>query len=55
MSDADDNRDGVLSWPEYLQDAFGVDVEEEIGAEDTGDTGMVGVWIFFFYFFLLPL
>lgn len=41
MSDADDNHDGLLSWPEYLQDAFGVDIEEEIGTEDTGDTGML--------------
>ncbi|XP_028156604.1 reticulocalbin-2 isoform X1 [Ostrinia furnacalis] len=43
MSEVDDNRDGVVSWPEYLQDAFGVDTEEEVGPEDTGDSGMVGL------------
>ncbi|XP_073941306.1 reticulocalbin-2-like isoform X2 [Choristoneura fumiferana] len=41
MSEADDNRDGVVTWGEYLQDAFGVDAEEEIAPEDTGDTGML--------------
>ncbi|CAG9784705.1 unnamed protein product [Diatraea saccharalis] len=41
MSEVDDNRDGTVSWPEYLQDAFGVDAEEEIGPEDTGDSGML--------------
>lgn len=41
MSEVDDNRDGVISWAEYLQDAFGVDAEEEIGPEDTGDSGML--------------
>ncbi|KAL4720853.1 hypothetical protein ACJJTC_016722 [Scirpophaga incertulas] len=43
MAEVDDNHDGVVSWAEYLQDAFGVDTEEEIGPEDTGDTGMVGL------------
>lgn len=56
MSEVDDNRDGVVSWAEYLQDAFGVDTEEEVGPEDTGDSGMVGVrflilFSFFFIFF----
>ncbi|KAL0894389.1 hypothetical protein ABMA27_013011 [Loxostege sticticalis] len=41
MSEVDDNRDGVVSWAEYLQDAFGVDTEEEVGPEDTGDSGML--------------
>lgn len=41
MSEADDNRDGIVTWGEYLKDAFGVDAEEEIGPEDTGDTGLV--------------
>ncbi|CAH0404571.1 unnamed protein product [Chilo suppressalis] len=43
MAEVDDNRDGLVSWPEYLQDAFGVDAEEEINPEDTGDSGMVGL------------
>lgn len=41
MSEADDNRDGIVTWGEYLKDAFGVDAEEEIGPEDTGDTGLL--------------
>ncbi|XP_045761406.1 reticulocalbin-2 isoform X1 [Maniola jurtina] len=41
MSEADDNRDGIVTWPEYLRDTFGVDAESEIGPEDTGDTGMI--------------
>ncbi|XP_041978067.1 reticulocalbin-2 isoform X2 [Aricia agestis] len=41
MSETDSNKDGVVTWGEYLQDAFGVDTEEEIGPEDTGDTGML--------------
>ncbi|XP_026757182.1 reticulocalbin-2 [Galleria mellonella] len=41
MSEVDNNRDGLVTWPEYLQDAFGVDAEEEISPEDTGDTGML--------------
>ncbi|KOB66152.1 Reticulocalbin-2, partial [Operophtera brumata] len=41
MSEADDNRDGVVTWPEYLQDAFGVDSEEDIAPDDQGDSGMV--------------
>lgn len=41
MSEADENRDGSVTWSEYLQDAFGVDTEEEVGPEDTGDSGML--------------
>ncbi|XP_030027423.1 reticulocalbin-2 isoform X2 [Manduca sexta] len=41
LTEADDNRDGVLTWSEYLQDAFGVDTEEEIGQEDITDSGML--------------
>lgn len=41
MKEADDNHDGVVTWTEYLSDAFGVDSEEEILPEDTGDTGML--------------
>ncbi|KAJ0181559.1 hypothetical protein K1T71_002281 [Dendrolimus kikuchii] len=41
LSEADDNRDGLVTWQEYLQDAFGVQDEGEIGPEDTADSGML--------------
>ncbi|CAK1603584.1 unnamed protein product [Parnassius mnemosyne] len=41
MSEADENRDGSVSWAEYLQDTFGVDQEADVGPEDTGDTGLL--------------
>lgn len=53
MSEADDNRDGYITWTEYLQDAFGVDTEDEVGSEDTGDTGMVWVGNTFINFLML--
>ncbi|XP_045458854.1 reticulocalbin-2 [Melitaea cinxia] len=41
MEEADINQDGVVTWAEYLKDAFGVSAEEEIDPEDTGDTGLL--------------
>lgn len=42
MAEADDNRDGRVTWAEYLQDAFGVDHEEDVDPDDGGDSGLVG-------------
>lgn len=39
LQEADEDNDGVLSWPEYLH-LFGVDTEDEVAPDDTGDTGM---------------
>lgn len=39
LQEADDNHDESVSWAEYLQ-MFGVDNEDEITLDDTGDTGM---------------
>ncbi|CAG4972682.1 unnamed protein product [Colias eurytheme] len=41
MSEADEDRDGTVTWAEYLRDSFGVDTEEELNPEDTGDTGLL--------------
>ncbi|OWR40706.1 Reticulocalbin-2 [Danaus plexippus plexippus] len=41
MSEADDNNDGVITWSEYLRDAFGAENEDEISIDDTGETGML--------------
>ncbi|GBP86591.1 Reticulocalbin-2 [Eumeta japonica] len=41
MSETDDNRDGYISWTEYLQDAFGAETEDEVSPDDTGETGML--------------
>ncbi|CAH2105080.1 unnamed protein product [Euphydryas editha] len=41
MEEADINQDGVVTWAEYLKDAFGVSAEEDIDPEDTGDTGLL--------------
>ncbi|XP_047507525.1 reticulocalbin-2 isoform X1 [Pieris napi] len=40
LTEADDDGDGLVTWSEYLRDSFGVDTEEELNPEDTGDTGM---------------
>ncbi|VVD05580.1 unnamed protein product [Leptidea sinapis] len=40
MAETDENKDGIVTWVEYLRDSFGVDTEEEISPDDTGDTGM---------------
>ncbi|XP_050685274.1 calumenin isoform X2 [Leptidea sinapis] len=41
MAETDENKDGIVTWVEYLRDSFGVDTEEEISPDDTGDTGMM--------------
>ncbi|XP_013192981.2 reticulocalbin-2 isoform X3 [Amyelois transitella] len=41
MNEVDSNKDGLVTWPEYMQDAFGADDDEEAGPGDTGDTGML--------------
>nr|CAJ2313420.1 Reticulocalbin-2 [Metisa plana] len=41
MSETDDNRDGYISWAEYLQDAFGAENDDEVSPDDTGETGML--------------
>lgn len=41
LTEADEDRDHLVTWSEYLRDTFGVDTEEELNPEDTGDTGMV--------------
>ncbi|XP_026322938.1 reticulocalbin-2 isoform X2 [Hyposmocoma kahamanoa] len=40
LKDSDTNNDQILTWAEYLQDTFGVDTDEELSAEDMGDSGM---------------
>ncbi|XP_075991858.1 reticulocalbin-2-like isoform X2 [Anticarsia gemmatalis] len=39
LQEADENHDGAVTWPEYLH-LFGVDSEDEVAPDDTGDTGM---------------
>ncbi|KAI5636007.1 EF-hand domain pair domain-containing protein [Phthorimaea operculella] len=41
LQEADTNRDGIVSWSEYLQDTFGADTEEEIAGDEQGDSGML--------------
>ncbi|XP_049871716.1 reticulocalbin-2 isoform X2 [Pectinophora gossypiella] len=41
LQEADDNKDGVVTWQEYLQDTFGADTEEEVAADDTNDAGLL--------------
>ncbi|KAJ8726039.1 hypothetical protein PYW07_000737 [Mythimna separata] len=41
LVEADEDRDGAVSWPEYLHDAFGVDTEEDVGPDDAGDSGLL--------------
>ncbi|XP_026322973.1 reticulocalbin-2 isoform X6 [Hyposmocoma kahamanoa] len=41
LKDSDTNNDQILTWAEYLQDTFGVDTDEELSAEDMGDSGML--------------
>ncbi|XP_026490537.1 reticulocalbin-2 [Vanessa tameamea] len=41
MSETDSNQDGIVTWSEYIKDAFGVSAEEELDSEDIGDTGML--------------
>ncbi|XP_072936513.1 reticulocalbin-2 [Epargyreus clarus] len=41
LQEADSNRDGIVTWQEYLRDVYGVNTEEDIGPDDTGDTGML--------------
>ncbi|CAK1549578.1 unnamed protein product [Leptosia nina] len=41
LTEADEDRDGAVTWSEYLRDSFGVDTEEELNPDDTGDTGML--------------
>ncbi|XP_053604986.1 reticulocalbin-2-like isoform X2 [Plodia interpunctella] len=43
MSEVDTNKDGLVTWKEYMQDAFGADDEDEVGPDDTGETGMVDI------------
>lgn len=37
MKECDDNMDGIITWKEYLRDSFGVDDEEQVQEDDTGD------------------
>ncbi|XP_026737924.1 reticulocalbin-2 [Trichoplusia ni] len=41
LLEADDDRDGAVTWSEYLHDSFGVDSEDDVGPDDTGDSGML--------------
>lgn len=43
LKDSDTNNDQILTWHEYLQDTFGVDTDDELSAEDMGDSGMVNI------------
>ncbi|XP_022820839.1 reticulocalbin-2 [Spodoptera litura] len=41
LLEADEDHDGAVTWNEYLHDAFGVESEDEVGPEDTGDSGLI--------------
>ncbi|XP_047042026.1 reticulocalbin-2 [Helicoverpa zea] len=41
LQEADEDRDGAVTWLEYLHDTFGVDSEDDVGPDDTGDSGML--------------
>ncbi|XP_023942951.2 reticulocalbin-2 [Bicyclus anynana] len=40
MSEADENRDGIVTWQEYVRDTFGVD-GDDLDATDDADAGMM--------------
>ncbi|XP_068621185.1 reticulocalbin-2 [Battus philenor] len=41
LTEADEDRDGSVAWSEYLRDTFGADDEDEVAADETGDTGLL--------------